>query len=88
MPHFSELSEAAQFAIVDAAMIGKPNIDLPDTVRAEIKAWADSDDFAATSKPKGPTRTRRCRTCPDRQVDEKTSKGWRCLACKNITTKR
>lgn len=44
MPHFSELSEAAQDAIVDAAL-GQPPTDLPDAVKAEIKAWAESDDY-------------------------------------------
>lgn len=40
---FPELSEAAQSAIVDA-VLGIPVAPLPDSVKAEIKAWAETDD--------------------------------------------
>ncbi len=40
---FPELSEQAQNAIVDAIM-GQPVATLPESVRAEIKAWAETDE--------------------------------------------
>jgi hypothetical protein len=40
---FPELSGRAQNAIVDA-FLGVPVAPLPDSVKAEIKAWAETDD--------------------------------------------
>jgi len=42
---FIQLSEAARKAIVDAVM-GIPVPPLSDAVKAEIKAWAETDESA------------------------------------------